>query len=104
MSWEMLRTPYTFTPSYGGTIGYRNPPPGAEVCGGLFHTDEFMQPLWWNGGVIKNKHSSQDAKTFMTYDWFAFDTVGEKVKWIWETNDTVCVSTFFSNNSFPLIN
>ncbi|KAI8610011.1 mannosyltransferase putative-domain-containing protein [Chytriomyces sp. MP71] len=85
ISWELVRVPYAFTPSFGGTVGYLNDK--GHVCGGLFHTDERFKPLWWNGGVLANKHISKDAE-FMKFEYAAFDTTGEKVEWEWETKTT----------------
>ncbi|KAI9347036.1 mannosyltransferase putative-domain-containing protein [Obelidium mucronatum] len=85
ISWDMARVPYKFTPSYGGTVGYKNEK--NRICGGLFHTDEYFEPLWWNGGVIANKHASKDAE-FMKFEYAAFDLDGDKVIWDWETEKT----------------
>ncbi|KAJ3111495.1 hypothetical protein HK100_002664 [Physocladia obscura] len=85
ISFDMARVPYMFTPSYGGTVGYKNEK--GKICGGLFHTDEFLEPLWWNGGVIANKHASKD-NTFMEFEYAAFDTDGDKIEWDWETATT----------------
>ncbi|KAJ3021270.1 UNVERIFIED_CONTAM: hypothetical protein HDU68_009715 [Siphonaria sp. JEL0065] len=85
ISWDMARVPYKFTPSYGGTVGYKNEK--NRICGGLFHTDEFFDPLWWNGGVIANKHASRDTE-FMKFEYAAYDTDGDKVVWDWETPTT----------------
>ncbi|KAJ3407863.1 hypothetical protein HDV05_005242 [Chytridiales sp. JEL 0842] len=93
ISFEVLRVPYTYPPSYGGTVGYKNvlkpqtDAKGTEICGGLFHTDEKLQPLWWNGGVVANKHSNQE-KNMLQFEYYAFDTVGEGIKWLWETDET----------------
>ncbi|KAI8610013.1 mannosyltransferase putative-domain-containing protein [Chytriomyces sp. MP71] len=86
ISWDITRVPYQFTPSYGGTVGYKNPDTG-RVCGGLFHTDERLKPLWWNGGVVANKHVSQDSG-FMRFEYAAFDTDGDEIVWDWETPTT----------------
>ncbi|KAI9347031.1 mannosyltransferase putative-domain-containing protein [Obelidium mucronatum] len=85
ISWDLIRVPYRFTPSYGGTIGYRNSK--GNICGGLFHTDERLRPLWWNGGVMANKHISKDAE-FMKFEFAAFDSYGEGIVWEWETKTT----------------
>ncbi|KAJ3061743.1 hypothetical protein HDU98_002355 [Podochytrium sp. JEL0797] len=85
ISWDLVRTPYRFTPSYGGTVGYKNEK--GHVCGGLFHTDENLQPLWWNGGVMANKHASKDS-LFMKFEFAAYDTHAEDIEWEWETETT----------------
>ncbi|KAI9329761.1 mannosyltransferase putative-domain-containing protein [Obelidium mucronatum] len=85
MTWDMIRVPYKFTPTFGGTVGYKNAK--GNICGGLFHTDEYQRPLWWNGGVLANKHHHQDSG-FMTFEYAAFDTDGDKIEWEWETEKT----------------
>ncbi|KAI9351469.1 mannosyltransferase putative-domain-containing protein [Obelidium mucronatum] len=86
ISFDILRVPYAFVPTFGGTVGYKNETTGG-ICGGLFHTDENMKPLWWNGGVVANKWHSKDS-TFMKFEYAAFDTDGDKIKWVWETPKT----------------
>ncbi|KAJ3212353.1 hypothetical protein HDU82_002397 [Entophlyctis luteolus] len=87
ISWDLLRVPYLFVPVYGGTVGFMKPNTTDSVCGGLFHTDENMKPLWWNGGVIANKHHNRDSE-FMSFEHAAFDTDGDAIKWDWETETT----------------
>ncbi|KAI8608832.1 mannosyltransferase putative-domain-containing protein [Chytriomyces sp. MP71] len=82
MSWDIARVPFKFTPAFGGAVGYKNEK--GNVCGGLFHTDEYLKPLWWNGGVIKNKHHDRDGN-LMEFEYAAFDTVGKDIEWEWET-------------------
>ncbi|KAJ3059696.1 hypothetical protein HDU98_004339 [Podochytrium sp. JEL0797] len=86
ISWDLLRVPYAFVPTYGGTVGYKDETTGA-ICGGLFHTDENHKPLWWNGGVVANKHHSQDD-LFMKFEYAAFDTDADQIQWVWETPTT----------------
>ncbi|KAI8610012.1 mannosyltransferase putative-domain-containing protein [Chytriomyces sp. MP71] len=85
MSWELARVPYKFSPSYGGTIGYKNDK--GAVCGGLFHTDEYLQPLWWNGGVVANKHVKK-TEGLLKYEFAAYDLEGKDIEWEWETTTT----------------
>ncbi|ORY30490.1 hypothetical protein BCR33DRAFT_724308 [Rhizoclosmatium globosum] len=93
MSWELARVPYRFSRSYGGTIGYKNEK--GAVCGGLFHTDEYLKPLWWNGGVVANKHYNKD-QGYLKYEYAAYDLAGKDIKWDWETATTpFCLSPKF---------
>ncbi|KAJ3062999.1 hypothetical protein HDU98_001126 [Podochytrium sp. JEL0797] len=85
ISWDMARVPYKFTPNFGGTVGYKNDKD--HICGGLFHTDEYSRPLWWNGSVLANKHHNKDSN-FMTFEYAAFDTDADKIEWEWETETT----------------
>ncbi|KAJ3029987.1 UNVERIFIED_CONTAM: hypothetical protein HDU68_010450 [Siphonaria sp. JEL0065] len=93
MSWELARIPSRFSTSYGGTIGYKNEK--GAVCGGLFHTDEYLKPLWWNGGVVANKHVNKGTG-LLKYEYAAYDLAGKDIKWDWETETTpFCLSPKF---------
>ncbi|KAJ3210772.1 hypothetical protein HDU82_007394 [Entophlyctis luteolus] len=85
MSWELIRSPYKFSRSFGGTVGYKNE--DDAICGGLFHTDEYLKPLWWNGGVVANKHVDKGTG-YIDYDFYAYDDEGEDISWEWETKTT----------------
>ncbi|KAJ3093690.1 hypothetical protein HK100_006486 [Physocladia obscura] len=94
MSWELARVPYKFSRSYGGTIGYKNE--RDAVCGGLFHTDEYLKPLWWNGGVVANKHADKQTG-YMKYEYLAYDDEGKDISWEWETPTTpFCLKAKFA--------
>ncbi|KAJ3247749.1 hypothetical protein HDU78_003241 [Chytriomyces hyalinus] len=85
MSWELVRVPYKFSTGYGGTIGYKND--DNAVCGGLYHTDEYLKPLWWNGGVVANKHVKK-TEGLLQYEYAAYDLEGKDIRWDWETATT----------------
>ncbi|KAJ3409437.1 hypothetical protein CcCBS67573_g01257 [Chytriomyces confervae] len=90
-AWDILRVPYKFSPTFGGAAGYLNAE--KQVCGGIFHVDEELQPLWFNGGVVVNKHVNKDQQ-YIDFQYVAYDELGSHVKWIWETDDTpFCVVT-----------
>ncbi|KAJ3135771.1 hypothetical protein HK100_002362 [Physocladia obscura] len=101
MSFDMARVPYKFTPTFGGTVGYKNEK--GNVCGGLFHTDEFQRPLWWNGGVLANKHHHKDSG-FMRFEYAAFDTDADKIEWEWETETTpFCLGPRYPDREIVLL-
>ncbi|KAJ1566176.1 hypothetical protein HK096_011001 [Nowakowskiella sp. JEL0078] len=77
---ELIRLPYYFVPTYGGTVGYVDK--DGYVCGGLYHGDENEQPFWWNGGVLINKHFHLDR--YINFTHYAFDRTSD-VKWKWES-------------------
>ncbi|KAI8808531.1 mannosyltransferase putative-domain-containing protein [Cladochytrium replicatum] len=81
---ELMRLPYYWVPGYGGTIGYKNKTDG-YICGGLYHADENGRPLWWNGGVLMNKHYHRDE--YIEFTHWAYDKTTE-VTWKWETEHT----------------
>ncbi|KAJ3297759.1 hypothetical protein HDU79_002233 [Rhizoclosmatium sp. JEL0117] len=76
-SWEMLRAPFEFVPNSGGTLGGMTPT--GSVCGPLFHTDEYSQPLWWNGGLFECKYITTEK--YLRFDYAAFDTDGTGHTW-----------------------
>ncbi|KAJ3297756.1 hypothetical protein HDU79_002230 [Rhizoclosmatium sp. JEL0117] len=82
MSWDLTRVPYRFVPNYGGAIGYRNKTTG-NICGGLYHPDEYNQPAWWNGGVLNNKYDSLEDN-YMSYEYVATDSYGYDIEWQWD--------------------
>ncbi|KAF9963183.1 hypothetical protein BGZ65_005367 [Modicella reniformis] len=53
---EMIQEPYVFMRNYGGVIGELRPDNDKSVCGAQLHQDHQGQPLWWNGGLYRNKN------------------------------------------------
>ncbi|KAG0055958.1 hypothetical protein BGZ83_006883 [Gryganskiella cystojenkinii] len=83
VGYEMVQEPYAFMKGYGGVVGQMRTDPrddvvekvevveGQEppkekparkiidqpaVCGAQLHTDYLGRPLWWNGGLMRNKN------------------------------------------------
>ncbi|KAG0252215.1 hypothetical protein BG011_007120 [Mortierella polycephala] len=54
---EMIQEPYAFMRNYGGVIGELRPDNDKSVCGAQLHEDHQGRPLWWNGGLYRNKNS-----------------------------------------------
>ncbi|KAI8613079.1 mannosyltransferase putative-domain-containing protein [Chytriomyces sp. MP71] len=84
-AWDMLRVPYRFSPTFGGAAGYMDN--STRICGGIFHTDESLRPLWFNGGVLKNKHATKE-ELFINFTHVAYDMTGDDIRWEWETAET----------------
>ena len=80
MASEALQVPYSWGPGAGGTVGFLNPDRNASVCGGLYHVDENWDPLWFNGGVIMNKHSEKGQQVFNLTHW-AVDKTYKNMIW-----------------------
>jgi len=57
---EMVQEPYAFMRNYGGVIGELRPDNDQSVCGAQLHQDHEGQPLWWNGGLYRNKNEGID--------------------------------------------
>jgi len=54
---EMIQEPYAFMRNYGGVIGELREDNDKSVCGAQLHEDHLGRPLWWNGGLYRNKNS-----------------------------------------------
>ncbi|KAI1317176.1 hypothetical protein EDD11_008868 [Mortierella claussenii] len=67
---EMVQEPYVFMRNYGGVIGELRPDNSESVCGAQLHQDHEGKPLWWNGGLYRNKNAgvtrNLDFKYWMT--------------------------------------
>jgi len=44
-------------------------------------------PLWWNGGVLANKHHVNEGTPYLTFTHWAMDRTSQHVKWDWESKD-----------------
>ncbi|KAI8604469.1 mannosyltransferase putative-domain-containing protein [Dissophora ornata] len=56
VGFEMVQEPYAFMRNYGGVIGELRPDNDQSVCGAQLHEDYQGNPLWWNGGLYRNKN------------------------------------------------
>ena len=92
MSWELIKVPYYFVPGYGGSIGYLHPNVSNSVCGGLGHSDDKGNPLWWNGHISMNKHFSKTNYINFTH-YAEYKIERNFAQWIWETKETPFCST-----------
>ncbi|KFH64343.1 hypothetical protein MVEG_10168 [Podila verticillata NRRL 6337] len=54
---EMVQEPYAFIKNYGGVIGELRTDNDQSVCGAQLHEDHRGRPLWWNGGLYRNKNA-----------------------------------------------
>ncbi|KAH6596147.1 hypothetical protein BASA61_003568 [Batrachochytrium salamandrivorans] len=84
---EALKMPYRWAPGGGGTVGFIVDPVNhpTKVCGGLYHPDENWKPLWFNGGILRNKHTTDGKVTLSLTHWVTDRTFNEP-KWDWETS------------------
>ncbi|KAF9964417.1 hypothetical protein BGZ70_006482 [Mortierella alpina] len=57
VGFEMIQDPYAFMRNYGGVIGELRPDNAQSVCGAQLHEDHLGRPLWWNGGLYRNKNA-----------------------------------------------
>ncbi|KAI8360243.1 mannosyltransferase putative-domain-containing protein [Mortierella sp. GBAus27b] len=53
---EIVQEPYAFVRNYGGAIGELREDNEHSVCGAQLHLDYLGRPIWWNGGVMRNKN------------------------------------------------
>ncbi|KAF9305930.1 hypothetical protein BGZ74_008264 [Mortierella antarctica] len=56
VGFEMIQDPYAFMRNYGGVIGELREDNKNSVCGAQLHQDSEGKPLWWNGGLYRNKN------------------------------------------------
>ncbi|ORY47864.1 hypothetical protein BCR33DRAFT_658065 [Rhizoclosmatium globosum] len=80
ISWELLRVPYRFSPTYAGALGVKTS--DDTVCGNLFHVDEFLNPVWWNGGMWEVKEAK--TRRVVQFEYLAFDSERDELKWFIE--------------------
>jgi len=68
VGYEMTQTPYAFIKSYGGVIGglgHKGDP--SQVCGNQLHLGTDGRPLWWNGGMFRDKNKYPDEYLQFTH-------------------------------------
>ncbi|KAK3808422.1 MAG: mannosyltransferase putative-domain-containing protein [Benniella sp.] len=65
---EMIQEPYAFMRNYGGVIGELRPDNQNSVCGAQLHEDHKGRPLWWNGGLYRNKN--EGITRYLTFDYW----------------------------------
>ncbi|KAG0174753.1 hypothetical protein DFQ30_002946 [Apophysomyces sp. BC1015] len=57
IGYEMVQTPYAFIRSFGAVIGgLGDAGDPSTVCGNQLHLDVDQEPLWWNGGLLRDKN------------------------------------------------
>ncbi|CDS05902.1 hypothetical protein LRAMOSA08430 [Lichtheimia ramosa] len=80
IGYEMMQTPYSFIKSYGAVIGgLGDAGDPATVCGTQLHLGVDHQPLWWNGGLLRDKNKWPDR--YLTFTHYA-----EGEDWEFETS------------------
>lgn len=80
IGFEMIQAPYSFIKSFGAVIGGLGDA-GAQdtVCGNQLHLDTKGRPLWWNGGLLRDKNRWEHR--YMKFTHFA-----EGEDWQFETS------------------
>ncbi|KAF7727321.1 hypothetical protein EC973_007630 [Apophysomyces ossiformis] len=70
IGYEMMQTPYAFVRSFGavlGGLGDAGDP--TMVCGNQLHLGTDQEPLWWNGGLLRDKNKWPDR--YLTFTHYA---------------------------------
>ncbi|CAO3652425.1 unnamed protein product [Cunninghamella echinulata] len=68
VGYEMVQSPYAFIKSFGGVIGgLDDGGDPSHVCGNILHFDSEKRPLWWNGGLLRDKHKWSDRYLKFTH-------------------------------------
>lgn len=76
----MMQTPYSFIKSYGAVIGgLGDAGDPTTVCGTQLHLGVDHEPLWWNGGLLRDKNKWPDR--YLTFTHYA-----EGDDWEFETS------------------
>ncbi|KAF9138838.1 hypothetical protein BGX30_008666 [Mortierella sp. GBA39] len=68
VGFEMIQEPYVFMRNYGGVIGELRPDNENSVCGAQLHQDYRGRPLWWNGGLYRNKNAG--VNRYLQFDYW----------------------------------
>ncbi|KAI1317076.1 hypothetical protein EDD11_009059 [Mortierella claussenii] len=80
-AFELIQEPYAFMRSYGGVIGELRPDNAKFVCGAQLHLDAHGRPLWWNGGLYRNKNAG--VTRYLRFDyWMAGGGQQQHREWI----------------------
>ncbi|KAI8393583.1 mannosyltransferase putative-domain-containing protein [Radiomyces spectabilis] len=80
IGYEMVQSPYSFIKSYGAVIGgLGDGGDASRVCGNQLHLDTDGQPLWWNGGLLRDKNKWPDR-------YLKFTHYAEGEDWDFETS------------------
>lgn len=70
IGFEMISAPYAFIKSFGAVIGGLGDAGAAgTVCGNQLHLDTDNKPMWWNGGLLRDKNRWDDR--YMKFTHFA---------------------------------
>ncbi|KAI7855018.1 mannosyltransferase putative-domain-containing protein [Circinella umbellata] len=68
VGYEMVQTPYSFIKTYGGVIGgLGDAGDPSMVCGNQLHFGVDRQPLWFNGGLLRDKNQWPDRYLKFTH-------------------------------------
>ncbi|KAI8622214.1 mannosyltransferase putative-domain-containing protein [Chytriomyces sp. MP71] len=84
---EALRIPYRFNEAYGGCLGesgkLKDPALDRNTtCGpGLLQVDHKLQPLFFNGGFLRDRYAEPEKAEFIPYDRIGTDVRGD-VRWV----------------------
>ena len=58
LGFHLIEMSYSFIPTLTGSIGHITDAGQKVVCGHILHFDENLRPIWWNGGLFKNRYYS----------------------------------------------
>eukprot|EP00842_Homolaphlyctis_polyrhiza_P000015 jgi/Hompol1/1013/HPOL_002630-RA len=79
LSHETLGIPYEWFTGVGTAIGYLDPKRG--VCGSLLHTGSDQQPLWFNGGLQRNKDHNNGGQDLFDMTHYALDAINDEERY-----------------------
>jgi hypothetical protein len=72
LGFHLIDMPYSFIPTFTGAIGKIVETGRTNmVCGHILHLDENYRPIWWNGGMFKNRYI--DVKQLLTIEGWLYE-------------------------------
>lgn len=72
LGFHLIEMPYSFIPTLTGSIGQVIDTGQSRIaCGHILHLDENYRPIWWNGGMFKNRYFS--LKQLLTIDGWLYE-------------------------------
>lgn len=65
---EMADEPYSFIPSMAGSVGgFKNVDGEKQICGKAAHFDRNERLLWFNDGMVENKHAEMSDPSLLQF-------------------------------------
>jgi hypothetical protein len=71
LGFHLIQMPYSFIPTLTASIGEIKDTGQNVVCGHILHLDENQRPIWWNGGMLRNRYIS--VKQLLTIDGWLYE-------------------------------
>ena len=60
LGFHIIQMSYSFIPTLTASIGKIDNVSKNKVCGHILHLDESNKPVWWNGGMFRNRYLNKE--------------------------------------------